>query len=178
LSSSSVKAVPFSRVFFPELECYRERIEVDPFPTGDFVAMTMTSDCHEHRSRAGITYNPGATPPSTDKVAVTVVDGFGATDTVNFIFRLESFTACDAVGHARLDVIFATGNNDTLTGGGGVDQFVFDQTTGAHTITDFSTVEDHIDLTALSSIVTAATLNTWFSSNVRASTTNPSDTLN
>ena len=32
-------------------------------------------------------------------------------------------------------------------------------------------------MTALSSIVTAATLNTWFTNNVKASTTDPSDTL-
>ena len=64
-----------------------------------------------------------------------------------------------------------------IPGGGGVDQFVFNKTTGAHTITDFSTIDDHIDLTALSSVVTAATLNSWFASNVKASTTDPSDTL-
>jgi Ca2+-binding RTX toxin-like protein len=74
-------------------------------------------------------------------------------------------------------VIFATGNNDTLTGGGGSDQFVFNHTTGAHTITDFSTINDHIDLTALSSIVTAATFNAWLASNVAASTTSPADTV-
>jgi hypothetical protein len=127
---------------------------------------------------AGITYNPGATPPATDKVTLTVTDGFGATDQVNFVFNEASNPSqLTLVGTPGKDVIFATGNNDTLTGGGGADQFVFNKTSGAHTITDFSTIEDHIDLTALSSIVTAATLNTWFSSNVKASPTDPSDTL-
>ncbi len=127
----------------------------------------------------GITYNPGATPPSTDKVALTVSDGFGATDTVNFVFNLASSptTPVTLAGTSGKDVIFATGNNDTLTGGGGADQFVFNKTTGAHAVTDFSTINDHIDLTALSSIVTAATLNAWLASNVAPSTTNPADTV-
>jgi len=127
----------------------------------------------------GITYNPGTTPPSTDKVSLTVTDGFGATDTVNFVFNLASnpTTPVTLVGTPGKDVIFATGNNDTLTGGGGSDQFVFNHTTGAHTITDFSTINDHIDLTTLSSIVTAATLNAWLASNAAASTTNPADTV-
>jgi large repetitive protein len=127
----------------------------------------------------GVTYNPGATPPSTDKVALSVTDGFGATDTVNFVFNLASSPTAPVTltGTSGKDVIFATGNNDTLTGAGGADQFVFNKTTGAHTITDFLTINDHIDLTALSSIVTAATLNTWLASNVAASTTNPADTV-
>ena len=127
----------------------------------------------------GIVYNPGATPPSTDKVALTVTDGFGATDTVNFVFNLASSPTAPVTltGTSGKDVIFATGNNDTLTGGGGADQFVFNKTTGAHTITDFSTVNDHIDVTALSSIVNAATLNTWLASNVHASSTNAADTV-
>ena len=127
----------------------------------------------------GVTYNPGATPPSTDKVVLSVTDGFGATDTVDFVFNLASSPTAPVTltGTSGKDVIFATGNNDTLTGGGGADQFVFNKTTGAHTITDFSTVNDHIDLTGLSSIVTAATLNTWLASNVAASTTNPADTV-
>ena len=127
----------------------------------------------------GVTYNPGATPPATDKVALTVTDGFGATDTVNFVFNLASSPTAPVtlMGTSGKDVIFATGSNDTLTGGGGADQFVFNKTTGAHTITDFSTVNDHIDVTALSSIVTAATLNAWLVSNVHASATNTADTV-
>jgi hypothetical protein len=127
----------------------------------------------------GIVYNPGTTPPSTDKVTLSVTDGFGATDTVNFVFNLASnpSTPVTLTGTPGKDVILATGFSDVLTGGGGSDQFVFNQTTGSHTITDFSTINDHIDLTALSSIVTAATLNAWLASNVKASTTSPADTL-
>ena len=111
--------------------------------------------------------------------SLSVTDGFGATDTVNFVFNLASnpSTPVTLVGTSGKDVIFATGNSDTLTGGSGADQFVFKQTTGTHTITDFSTIEDHIDLTALSSIVTAATLNSWIASNVKVSGVNPADTL-
>jgi hypothetical protein len=127
----------------------------------------------------GNTYNPGTTPPSTDKVTLSVTDGFGATDTVNFVFNFASnpSTPLTLTGTPGKDVILATGFNDVLTGGGGSDQFVFNQTTGSHTITDFSTINDHIDLTALSSIVTAATLNAWLASNAKASTTSPADTL-
>jgi Ca2+-binding RTX toxin-like protein len=53
-------------------------------------------------------------------------------------------------------VIFATGYQDTLTGNGGQDQFVFKPTTGTtavqHTITDFVEGLDHIDLRQFSSI--------------------------
>ncbi len=98
---------------------------------------------------------------------------------MNFVFNVGSAATgpVTLTGTSGKDVIFATGNTDTLTGAGGADQFVFNKTTGAHTITDFSTVNDHIDLTALSSIVTTATLNTWLASNVAASTTNPADTV-
>jgi large repetitive protein len=127
----------------------------------------------------GVTYSPGSTPPSTDKVTLSITDGFGATDMVNFVFNVASSTSTPATltGTPGNDVIIATAANDVLTGGGGSDQFVFNQTTGNHTVMDFSTANDHIDLTALSSIVTQATLNTWLASNVKASATNPSDTV-
>lgn len=127
----------------------------------------------------GITYDPGTTPPSTDKVTLSITDGFGATDTVNFVFNLASNPSAPVTltGTPGNDVIFATGFNDVLTGGGGSDQFVFNQATGSHTITDFSTIDDQINLTALSSIVTPATLSAWLASNVKTSTTNPSDTV-
>jgi large repetitive protein len=117
----------------------------------------------------GVTYSAGSTPPSTDKVTLSISDSFGATDMVNFVFNVASSTSTPATltGTPGNDVIIATAANDVLTGGGGSD----------HTITDFSTANDHIDLTALSSIVTQATLNTWFASNVKASATNPSDTV-
>ncbi|OCK55842.1 VCBS domain-containing protein [Bradyrhizobium sp. LMTR 3] len=87
------------------------------------------------------------TPPSTDKVTIAVTDGFGATDTVNFIFD-EAGTGPDItlVGTDGKDVIFATDYTDTLTGGAGADQFVFRAGSGDDTITDFTLGEDKIDL--------------------------------
>ncbi len=88
------------------------------------------------------------TPPATDKVALTVADSFGATDTVNFIFNHTGGGSDITVqGTAGKDVIFATGYQDILTGGGGADQFVFapSSTTAQHTITDFVAGQDKID---------------------------------
>jgi hypothetical protein len=111
---------------------------------------------------SGITYHPGTTPPSTDKVSVTVADAFGATDTVNFIFN-EAGTGpnINLQGTPGNDVIFATGNQDVLTGGGGQDQFVFKPTSSGpsvqHTITDFVAGLDKIDVRQFSNL-SASTL--------------------
>lgn len=105
----------------------------------------------------GVVYHPGSTPPQTDKVTVTVTDSFGATDTVNFIFN-EAGTGPTTTlqGTAGKDVIFATGHQDTLTGGGGQDQFVFKPSSGTtdvqHTITDFVAGLDKIDVRQFSNI--------------------------
>jgi large repetitive protein len=110
----------------------------------------------------GVTYNPGSTPPPTDAVTLTVADNFGATDTVNFIFNQAGGSGPNVTlqGTAGKDVIFATGNNDTLTGGGGQDQFVFKPSSSPtavdHTITDFVSGLDTLDLRQLN--ITAATL--------------------
>ncbi|MDR3660706.1 MAG: VCBS domain-containing protein, partial [Mycobacterium sp.] len=118
----------------------------------------------------GVTYDQGASPPATDKVTVTVADGFGASDTVNFIFNIASHQPTDVVtltGTAGKDVIFATGYQDILTGGAGADQFVFAPNTGNDTITDFAPGQDHIDLRALSNVVDASTLDaSWLASHV------------
>ena len=98
---------------------------------------------------SGVTYNPGAAPPSTDKITFTVSDSFGATDTVNFIFNEGGNGPVTLTGTSGKDVIFGSGNGDTLTGGGGLDQFVFKPTSGSpvqHTITDFITGLDKIDV--------------------------------
>jgi VCBS repeat-containing protein len=99
----------------------------------------------------GGSYNPGPTPPPTDKVTLTVAGSFGESDTVNFIFKA---TATDPnsplLGTPGKDVIFASSHQDALTGGGGQDQFVFNPSFGAiaaqHTVTDFMPGLDKIDL--------------------------------
>ncbi len=76
----------------------------------------------------GITYNPGETPPDTDQITLTVTDTTtGLHDTVNFIFDEAGDTSQGITlqGTSGKDVIFAPTTGDTLTGGGGKDQFVF-----------------------------------------------------
>lgn len=96
----------------------------------------------------GLTFNdPGHTPPVTDQIALTVTDGHGASDTLNLIFNLTTSGPNIALqGTAGNDVIFATSHANTLTGGGGADQFVFRADTGNDTITDFTPGVDKINL--------------------------------
>jgi hypothetical protein len=106
---------------------------------------------------AGVIYNPGSTPPLTDKVTLTVADSFGAKDTVNFVFN-ASGTGSNATlqGTPGNDVILATGNSDTLSGSGGQDQFVFAPNTSGpavqHAITDFTEGIDQIDVRQFSNL--------------------------
>jgi large repetitive protein len=111
----------------------------------------------------GVTYDPGSMPPATDKVAITVADSFGATDTVNLIFNEAAAGPNIALqGTAGKDVIFAPGHQDILTGGGGADQFVFAPTSETaavqHTITDFAAGLDKIDLRQFGNIGSVADL--------------------
>jgi large repetitive protein len=113
---------------------------------------------------SGVTYDPAMAQPGTDKVAVTVTDSFGGTDSVNFIFNEAAMGANIVLqGTAGKDVIFGTGSSDTLTGGGGLDQFVFAPTTAGptvqHTITDFIAGLDKIDVRQFGNI-TASSLPT------------------
>ena len=62
-------------------------------------------------------------------------------------------------GTAGKDVIFGSGNGDTLTGNGGQDQFVFSPAlSGAaqHTITDFDVNLDKIDVRQFHAITASA----------------------
>ncbi len=109
----------------------------------------------------GVTYHPGGTPPATDKVTLTVTDGFGAADTVNFIFNQGGTGPNIALqGTSGKDVIFATNSQDLLTGGAGQDQFVFAPTSSGpsvqHTITDFEAGIDKLDVRLFSGITGAS----------------------
>ncbi|VIO68053.1 Endo-1,3-1,4-beta-glycanase ExsH [Bradyrhizobium ivorense] len=95
---------------------------------------------------SGLTYAPGPNLPLSDKIALTVTDGFGAKDTVNLIFNVTGEGDVTLQGTDGKDVIIATGYTDTLSGGAGADQFVFRAGTGNDTITDFTPGQDKIDL--------------------------------
>jgi Ca2+-binding RTX toxin-like protein len=92
-------------------------------------------------------------------VNVTVSDNFGGSETVHFVFNQGGQGPnINLTGTTGNDVIFGTGNSDTLTGNGGEDQFVFAPTSGPtaaqHTITDFNTHLDTIDLRQFTNINT------------------------
>ena len=98
----------------------------------------------------GFTYledHPSAT--SVGKIAVTVTDGSGASDTVNVIFSTSNAATSAPVtltGTAGKDVIFASSHKDVLSGGAAVDQFVFKTPSGQDVITDFTPGQDKIEL--------------------------------
>lgn len=120
----------------------------------------------------GVTYTPGATPPETDQITLTVTDKTtGRFDTVHFIFSEAGDTSQGITlqGTDGKDVIFATDTNDTLTGGGAKDQFVFapgilydddghPATHLTHTITDFTEGLDKIDLRQFSDVSSISNL--------------------
>ena len=91
---------------------------------------------------------------------------------MNFVFQQSGRDGATLVGTAEKDVIFATGGNDTLTGGASADQFVFapeSNSPSADTITDFAPGEDHIDLRAFSEFVNSDNIDAWLgnSANMR-----------
>ena len=108
----------------------------------------------------GLVYDPGQTPPQTDMISLTVEDASGASDTVNFIFNVTGPVQGNAV------TLASTSGSDVLFGTGYEDQFVFATDSSHDTIIDFTAGIDHIDLTALSSIVTSATLTSFMTTNV------------
>ena len=102
-----------------------------------------------------VTYNPGNPGPAplTDKIEFTVTSDHG-TDTVHFVFNRRATDPVALAGTSGKDVIFATESNDTLTGHGGADQFVFAPAAGnvQHVVTDFETPLDKLDLRAFTAI--------------------------
>ena len=127
----------------------------------------------------GIVYDPGNDPSQTDMVTLTVSDGLGHSDTVHFVFNEAGQGPVTLTGTSGKDVIFATGSDDTLTGGASADQFIFApaQSHSADTITDFTPGQDHIDLRLFSGVVDSADITGWLHDHAAQSSTNPADTL-
>lgn len=114
----------------------------------------------------GVIYDPGQTPPDNDQITLTVKDRTtGLFDTVHFLFNEAGDTGQGITleGTGGKDVIFATDTGDTLIGGAGKDQFVFSpgsigygpensNTDFTHTIIDFTTGLDKIDLRQFSDV--------------------------
>ncbi len=95
----------------------------------------------------GVTYTPGSAPPGVDKVALTVTDHAGATDTVNFIFNQAGTEAVTLTGSNQKDMFFGTGQQDT---------FVFAPNSNQDTIIEFTSGTDKIDLHLLPAFDSAA----------------------
>ena len=107
---------------------------VDPASAYDTLG-SVASALHE------LTYTePGQSALATDKVAITVTDGHGATDTVNLIFNLSEQGPVTLASTTGKDVLFGSGYQD---------QFVFAANSNHDTILDFAHGQDHIDLTAV-----------------------------
>jgi len=97
----------------------------------------------------GITYtDPATNENDTDKVTLTVDDGQGGTDTINFIFNVfGTGPEITLSGTGGKDVLFATGYDDTLSGGASADIFAFsfnEAQSATDIITDFDVNEDKI----------------------------------
>ncbi|MCS3728986.1 VCBS repeat-containing protein [Bradyrhizobium betae] len=97
---------------------------------------------------ANVTYTPGPTPPANDMIAFTVTDSHGVKDTVNLIFNVTEQSAVTLTGTTSKDVFFGTNYQD---------QFVFAANSNHDVIVNFTSGEDHIDLSA----VTTANGATW-----------------
>lgn len=132
-----------------------ETYSLKAFTTGSTVGSSVSPSCDHDLTLDQLNveiaegvYDPGATPPLTERVVFSVTDSTGASDTVNFIFNEAGSGPVSLVGTSGKDVLFGTGSNDTLAGDGGKDQFVFGPASGTvqHTILDFDPALDKIDL--------------------------------
>ena len=85
---------------------------------------------------------------------ITLTGLTAVSDLTENMFILDEIAGSDGVN----DVLQGGGSDDTMTGGTGADTFVFNETSGNDTITDFSTTADRIDLTAFTASITWAQL--------------------
>nr|WP_249139376.1 VCBS domain-containing protein [Bradyrhizobium japonicum] len=132
---------------------------VEPAPTSDTLASVNSA-------LQGLTYTePSQSALATDKLAITVTDGHGASDTVNLIFNLTEQGPVTLASTNGKDVLFGTGYQD---------QFVFAANSNRDMILDFTHNQDHIDLSA---VVTTASVSDWMTQHVTASGTDTLITL-
>jgi Ca2+-binding RTX toxin-like protein len=129
-----------------------------PLPHGSVTPDEVTGSLDDVNSTlltTGVTYDPGTNSPAIETVRFTVTDEHEHSDVVNFIFyQGETGPTVTLNGTSEKDVIFATGYNDTLTGGAKSDQFVFqpEDSPSSDTILDFNADEDRIDLRTFTAI--------------------------
>nr|WP_245269572.1 VCBS domain-containing protein [Bradyrhizobium japonicum] len=134
--------------------------------SGTYVEPAPTSDTLDSVNSAlqGLAYTePGQSTAATDKVAITVTDGHGATDTVNLIFNLSEQGPVTLASTTGKDVLFGSGYED---------QFKFAANSNHDIVLEFEHGQDHIDLTALGAI---SDIEAWMTEHVAASGT--ADTL-
>ncbi|MBB4398094.1 VCBS domain-containing protein [Bradyrhizobium sp. ERR14] len=136
--------------------------------SGTYVEPASTSDTLASVNSAlqYLTYaEPSQGAPATDKLAITVTDSHGASDTVNLIFNLAEQGPVTLASTDSKDVLFGTGYQD---------QFVFAANSNRDIILDFTHNQDHIDLSA---VVTTASVSDWMAQHVAASGTDTLITL-
>lgn len=93
-----------------------------------------------------------------EMVTVSVTDGHGASDSLNFIFSTADFPVAPVV-------LAGTTGKDVFLGSSVAEQFVFAPQSGKDTILDFSPSQDQIDLRA---VVTTDDVNGWMAQHVTA----------
>ena len=86
-----------------------------------------------------------------DPVTITL-QGVTTSDVTEDLFEFSNAGDDTITGTTADETITGGTGDDTLTGGGGSDVFVFAPGDGDDTITDFSTVDDRIDLRAYGAI--------------------------
>lgn len=143
----------------------------------------------------GIVYTPDSPEPVTDMVTVRITDEGGgqtngAIDELHFIFNVSGQSGATLAGTNGKDVIYGTGNDDTLTGGQSSDTFVFkgfsngsEPVTGHDTITDFNALQDFLQLdhtvfTSISAILASAQTDAHGNTTIHGADANSTVTLN
>ena len=115
--------------------------------TWDVLSTKITTVLDEHNVVVGLKIDLGDWGGGT----ITLDGVTSVSDLTEDMFVLDRIVGDDDSD----DVLQGGTSDDTMTGGTGADTFVFDETSGNDTITDFSTTEgDQIDLTAFTASIT------------------------